>query len=177
MEVIGLKQKYWNMYSQLNFDSHYLALFLKRYVFWSNLISVTLAVLTSGSVTAWVIWQSYPLVWAIIVAFSQIAFIIKDHLPFLKYISPLKYLLPELEKLLLDIDYTWEKINHNSLSDNDINDLVFDFEAKWLEIKEKYTPNLSLHSEKIRMCAHKTNMGYFAQKYNLIIEKGDNHAT
>ncbi len=161
-----MRIKYFNLYVQFKASSIFLHLLLKRYQFWNKFISGSLAVITSGSVTAWFVWKSVPLLWAVIVAVSQVVSIVKGYIPFLEYIAPLKYLLPELEKMLIEMDYKWELINRAEYDDDSaINDLIYSCDCQWSSMQNKYMPGVSLANARLQAKADQSAIDFFSQRY------------
>ena len=85
-------------------------------------IKIFLAILSSGSVAAWAIWQQYPIFWAILIAASQVVSVIYDFLPYNTRISDLTSLIVVSSRIALEMekcyfDYCFEEITETEAKD------------------------------------------------------------
>ena len=79
-----MRNRIWTNLANIKFKCIYTGKVSKRSYHIGNVYSIFLALASATSVTTWAIWDKFPLVWASIVAFSQILHIIKPHIPFVK---------------------------------------------------------------------------------------------
>jgi hypothetical protein len=64
---------------------------------------------SSASIGAWAVWQEFQIVWAIIIAASNVLNIIKPYFPYSKYIKELSENALSMQNLHLDYERLWYK--------------------------------------------------------------------
>lgn len=85
------------------------------------------------------IWKNLWFIWGAIVAIAQALGAIQHLLPYSKQITSISYLLPDLDKLINEINYVWGTIDE--LSDKEINDLIFKYRNEFVDLESKYVGN------------------------------------
>jgi len=103
-----LQQQYWKEFWRLKVHSSYIELQLERTENIDRSVKVVLAVTSSGSIGGWVIWKELALIWAGIIAVSQVLNAIRQYLPFKDRLRPLAGLLSDLEELVIHVE---DKLN------------------------------------------------------------------
>jgi hypothetical protein len=146
-----MQQKYWYLLCEFRFSCFYLAAYKRGTERFDNWIGIFLAVASSTSIAAWAVWQSYPIVWAGIIALSQVVQAVRPFLPDRKLLQRIHTLQNEVEKLAIQVEFDWHQVANGSLTEEEINDKVriarlafLDvqvrcFEESTLPEKEKYT--------------------------------------
>ena len=90
---------------------------LNRWVTWTGTVR---AVASSGSIALWAIWQRYAIVWAIIIAISQVLDALKDVFPVTKRHAALSEHANQIETLFIDAQLEWENIFTGHYPDDEI---------------------------------------------------------
>jgi hypothetical protein len=75
---------------------------LARRVTWFGALR---AIASSSAIGAWIVWQSYPMIWAGIIMASQVADAAKDVFPFASRYKAASDLVVSLEALLIEALY------------------------------------------------------------------------
>lgn len=132
------QKRFWSEFYQLKIHINYIELYLQKSVNIDRSINIFLALTSSGSIAGWAIWQNYALLWAIIVASSQVATIINKFLPYKTRMKNLSKLLIELESIMLCAEEDWYDISEGLLTKREIHDLQ-------LSIKHKKHEALKIH--------------------------------
>jgi|HubBroStandDraft_1064217.scaffolds.fasta_scaffold64985_2 hypothetical protein len=80
------------------------------------------AVASSGAIGAWVIWQSWPMIWGGIIVASQVADALRDVFPFTVRHEAANDLVWSFEALLIDALHEAEGVYSGRYTDEEIND-------------------------------------------------------
>ena len=107
-------------------------------------INMFMAISSSSSIAAWVIWQKLSCVWAFIIACSQVITATKAYFPFKKRLATLYPLKNELERLCLEVEKDWYTVSKGEMTERDIHHRTSMFKAKKAEIEQKYLSNMVL---------------------------------
>ena len=76
------QRRYWHELTELRIHVFYLREYLLRFERWESRLGMYLAVMSCGSIGGWAVWQHLHWLWAILIAGSQVVFVIKPYLPF-----------------------------------------------------------------------------------------------
>jgi hypothetical protein len=109
---------------------------------WENNINIISAIVSCSSISAWAIWNRFQLLWGIIIAGSQVLNAIKPHLPQIKNAKNLSDYESELVRLLCDVKRDWYKIENGELTGEEINELIYRYDLKAVEIKDTHTKDI-----------------------------------
>lgn len=131
-----MQSRYWKYLVQIKAWIFYIDFYTDNSYKWDKRVNVFLAITSSSSIAAWVIWNEYGFIWALLIAISQVINAIKPHLPFSKRIESLGHLSSQLQVLFNKADYHWYKVSNGELSENKINELLF-------ELRNQYTETVS----------------------------------
>ncbi len=81
------------------------------------------SIASSSAIGAWVLWQSYPLIWGGIIVAAQVADALKDVFPFAARHKAANDLVVSLELLLIEALYEAERVWAGRFTDDEINEL------------------------------------------------------
>lgn len=112
-----MKEKYWELYVSLKHKERYYWHYRIRSVRINTAINVICALASAYSIAGWSIWGNFPFIWAGIIAISQIVQVLKPMFPFSKQLISLNFLLPDFEKLLIEVDHEWDIISGVNIDD------------------------------------------------------------
>lgn len=129
-----MKTKIWNDLARTQYRINYTNLLIEKFQNYDLLVNVFLAIATSASIGAWVVWNEFPLVWASIIAISNIVTVIKPYFPYSKYIKTLndKYILAQ--DLFLTYERVWYQIEKAKLTEDEIAEKYFELCKRQNEI-------------------------------------------
>src|SRR3954470_19541033 len=82
-ETTHLRTRIWNNLANIRFKGIYCQHCSNFSGTCSTVLSLFLALTSTGSVAAWAIWKDYPNVWGLIIALSQVAQVAKPLIPFI----------------------------------------------------------------------------------------------
>jgi len=135
---------YWRELTQLKEHCYYVDEYINRTHLISRFINCFLAITSSSSIGAWVIWEKYAFIWGAIIAASQVVNIIKQFLPFegrLKYLPELKN---ELDFLVLEMEKSWFNVAEGKWAIEEIHNKRLDIKMRKAGILQKYLADVSL---------------------------------
>lgn len=64
-----------------------MSILFEKYQHGDRFVNVLLDIASSGSIAAWAVWKSAPMVWGGIIAGSQLVTAIKPYFPYFKYVK------------------------------------------------------------------------------------------
>lgn len=136
--------RYWNQLKE--FQTH--VIYLHQYAVHSEwrdkLINGFLAITSCSSIAAWAIWQQYQIVWAIIIALSQVVTAIKPFLPFKQRLTAIGGLNDEIQAISLECEKGWYSVAEGELTEKEIHELCIQLKDKALKAEKKHLKNIVL---------------------------------
>lgn len=161
-----MRERYFRMYESLKYKECFYAAHDKRAHKRYNYAScITLAV-SIISVLVWSISKTMPTLWAIIIAAAQFLQTYSVNLPYSKQIATLKYLLPALNDLLLQVDREWLSIDVEGYDEQKIASLVSAYERKYVEIENQFVRDVEFGEIKsVLEKAEKDQAAFFQSRY------------
>lgn len=113
---------YWNLFYDLSVYFYYLEIYQERDQAKLRYVSIFLAISSSGSIGAWVIWQKVSWLWAAIIAASQALNVTTAFLPYKQREKTLRTVLPQIQALLLDCEDEYGAVRSGKLTDRQIHE-------------------------------------------------------
>lgn len=136
--------KYWQELYDLKSHSNYIEVYLARTEHLNRLVNMWLAIASSSSIGAWVVWKEYSLVWAFIIAASQVINAIKPFLPYRARLKAVSGLSHDLGELCIEAERRWYEVSHSLLIPEEINKLQYDIRLKKHKLYKKHMGDLAL---------------------------------
>lgn len=131
-----MRDQFWTLFYRIKFSSFYLPMYQRRIQIINNILDALSLLTSAASIAAWNIWESFPLIWSILLASAQVSQLIKPLLPYSKRLQALKFIIPELRDLADEMTSAW---NHLSpLPDSDFSNDLESFQRRYTEIESKY---------------------------------------
>lgn len=159
--------KYWRELQQLKENLNYIQLYLEKLESTDRAFKIFLAITSSGSIAGWAIWKNLSLLWAIIIASSQVINVIKPFLPYEARLKSLFGLFNALENLMLSTEDRWYDVSEGKLTEKEIHDLQMEVKRKKVDaIIKNLGNNLLPHKESIYLEAVRSADVYFNNFYN-----------
>ena len=115
----------------------YLDIYAESSYKWDRGIYILVAIASSTSIAAGAIWREFNIVWSVIIATSQVITAIK---PFFLFSKRLKIIIPFMEDLKAicnKMEYNWYRVRSGDLTEDNINELLFDFKNIYTDIENK----------------------------------------
>lgn len=99
-----------------------------------------LAVLSSGSVIAWLFHHDYVMVYGILILVANLLSAIKHLMPFENRRNKTFNLVYEYSKIYLDQENAWEKMMKGELTEEEISRILFESRTKIIDLEHKLLP-------------------------------------
>lgn len=129
---MNIRTKIWNFLNDSKTNECYASLILKRYQMFDLFLNLFLVFATTSSVAAWAIWKEFPLLWAFIIAISQLITISKPYFLFPKYIKVFHEKNILWQQLSLELEELWHKINYSIINETEASIIYFELKKKSL---------------------------------------------
>jgi hypothetical protein len=163
-----MQNRYWKYMVQLKADSYYTGTYVAESESNDSRITIFGAIMASGSVSAWAIWKQFDILWAILVAASQVLTVIKQYLPYKKRIAPMRAVSYLYEEIFLEAESHWLDIAEGNKSESEINAIMTELKTAQLKAWKKSIGDITIpHHVGTRKKADKLTADYFSQAYNL----------
>jgi len=129
---MDIRTKIWNFLNDSKTNECFASLILKRYQKLDLFLNLFLVFTTTSSVAAWAIWKEFPLLWAFIIAMSQVITISKPYFLFPKYIKVFYEKNILWQQLTLELEELWHKTNYSLIDDTEASNIYFELRKKSL---------------------------------------------
>jgi hypothetical protein len=158
--------RYWKELYQIKVHLNYLELYLQDSEMKDRSVNIFLAITSSGSIAGWAIWQQAAILWAIIIAASQVVTVIKNFLPYKTRMKSLSGVVHEFEDLILFAEKSWFDVSEGKLTEEEIHNLQFDVRTKKTKALKKHLGNNTLPEKpKLLLRAQRSADVYFDNFY------------
>jgi len=162
------QEQYWNEMVGLRAHQTYLALYQLSSERWDLGFRIFLALMSSGAIGAWAVWQEYSKVWASLVALSQVISVVSQFMPFRARIKSIGPACVKMAALADRAEREWFKVCEGELSNRDINKARHDLKELKRKIMNDSFGNMVLPVRKRRMKnASQQTSEYFAAHYGV----------
>lgn len=161
------QNRYWSQLKETKTHVIYLHKYAAHSEWWDKSINIFLAITSSSSIAAWAIWQKYQIIWAIIIALSQIITAVKPFLPYKQRIKAISELNDRLQEISLNCERNWFAVAEGQLTEEEIHDLYIKIKNDSLDAERKYLKNIILpKNEKILKIAETEADLYLRNTYH-----------
>ena len=138
-----MRDAFWGTYNTIAFKVSYYKVYqgyAETRLFWSRVICACVSIL---SVLIWGISKSLPVLWACLIALAQLAQTLIGFLPWAQQAAALRYLVPELDKLLVDIYRDWLRLGYESPEDKHaLAERSAEYQRRFYELANQYTADI-----------------------------------
>lgn len=166
-----MRDRYFSMYQSIEYKTCFYRAHGENARKWYNLYTAATLALSILSVLIWSISKTMPAIWAILIAAAQFAQAYSTNLPWANQLTALKYLLPELDQLVLDIDRDWLYIDTGGYASEEILELISTYEKRYASLENQFASDAPFHQkQKILEKAEKDQRQYFYIRYPIIKE-------
>jgi hypothetical protein len=129
-----MRTQIWGALCNMQFKSFCLSILVKRYQHWERNINVFLAIASSTSIAAWAIWKITPIIWASIIAASQVLTVIKPYFPYFKYVKEFNLKCIRLELINIEFERVWYRLQNKKIDDDEAEELYYELRKQTSEI-------------------------------------------
>ena len=135
---MDMQKRYWHEMVQVKFSVYYVDQYYGNSVKIDRRLNMFLAIVACGSIAGWAIWNKFALIWACIVALSQVINVLKPYLPYSKRVELLQKYYIDSSLLYAKMEYDWLNVANGSLTENEINDVLFKYVSEEITFPGKY---------------------------------------
>ncbi len=130
-----MQERYWKKLTDKRYRLIYINEYYNQCIWIQRAINILLAITSSGAVAAWAVWKEFPVVWAGIIAVSQVITAVKPLLSYEKRIEIIHGMINQMTLLCDEIESKWFYVANGSMTEQEINDLYYQYEKKWSDIE------------------------------------------
>jgi len=160
------QERFWKEFHQLKVQVVYVQELLLEAERNERVAKMAIAITSSASIGAWVVWKELAWLWGAIIAGSQVFSAIYPHLPYKERLKTYAAVLRDLERLFIDAEHKWQSVADGSLSVQKINAERTLLNKKKGDILNKYMPSSVFPaSSKIQDRAENEAANYFSYYY------------
>lgn len=127
---MSVQSNYWALLCELKAQTFYLERYHQRMEVIDRCLNIVIVFASSGSIFGWLIWNTLPFSWMLIMATSQIIGLIDSHLPYKKrkkFTNELRY---SLSDLFCWAERNWYYVSQGKLSHEEANNLLSNIREK-----------------------------------------------
>lgn len=136
-----------------------------------RIYTLVILLISVSSALLWSISNSLPAVWAIVISLAQFAQALNSFMPWKKQLTSLKFLLPELSRLTLQISSGFDSIDISDYDEYEIQELISTYQTQFYDIENRYTSDVHFSEpKKVLEAADKRWEKYFYHYYPEIKE-------
>tara|TARA_B100001109_G_scaffold254581_2_gene254767 strand:- start:143797 stop:144297 length:501 start_codon:yes stop_codon:yes gene_type:complete len=158
--------RYWNLLKELKAQVAYLHAYAASDEFLDKSVNIFLAVTSSASIAGWALWNEYQLVWACIIAASQVVTAIKPFLPFRKRMKAVSDLNTQIQSIFLDAETGWYRVSEGCLTEEEIHQETVRLKGRVLSAEGSTLNGLVLPRKRtLKELAEKSADEYFTVNY------------
>lgn len=143
-----LQDYYWKEFYRLKVHARYVSLMHSDAETKDRTIKICMAIASSSSIGAWVVWKELGMLWGMIIAVSQVLNAIRPYLPYKKRMESLSTLAHELEELAINAEMKWLDIASGDVYEgDDLKKAISDVKTRKQKILKKHLPDNQLPEE------------------------------
>lgn len=158
--------RFWKELFQLKVHVNYVEAFLCETEKRDRVIKIFMAITSSASIGAWVIWKELGMLWGSIIALSQVIAAISPHLPYRERLKSYSSLLHDFEEIFIHSESKWHDIASGKYSEEEINKTRTNLRLLKQKALKKHMPNSVIPDDPIKAKkAEDLALGYFATFY------------
>lgn len=112
--------------------------------------NILLVIATSSSIGGWSLWQSFALIWAIIIGLSQLITVLKPYLLFPKYVKVFSEKGLKWQFLTVDLEELWYEVNNYMIDSDKASERFFKLKKQSLEFDNVPNEIIFYRQEKLK---------------------------
>lgn len=133
-----IQQLLWQQFYRVSVRSVYLEKLLKSNETIDRRVNIFLAITSSSSIAGWAIWKELAVLWAFVIALSQLINAILPHFAYKDRIKSLSGLARDLRQLAISLESKWLDVAAGEVADKEMRKIYTEYLRKEAEFEEKY---------------------------------------
>lgn len=139
---MNARESFWYSYCEMLYRTYYLKEYKLKIADRDRCVSWFVALATSASVAAWLVWQRYPALWSAIAIIVQFIGVIYPTLNYSKKEYALNLMIQDTQRIADEMAREWIFIDDTP--DKKIAKMILDYESRYHEQDNKYLLSLNL---------------------------------
>lgn len=161
-----LQEHYWKEFYRLKVHASFIELHLGRTEYIDRGLKMFLAVTSSASIGGWVVWREYAIVWAFLIAASQVVNAVSQFLPYKERLRSFSGLLSDLEDLVVQVEDHWLQIAAGEQTEDEIRKALLELRTRRMKSFKKHFPGSTIpEASKLFVKAEAKASSYFENFY------------
>lgn len=141
------RERYFAYMETTIYDGNYLSLLFQKYHSIRRTIDIILAILSGGSLAAWLLYNNFAFWYATVIVFTQIATAVLPVFEVIKHEEALRQATLEFQPVLRQAEAGWRRIDRENLSEEEIATMIRLLESAVANILDKM-PSLGIKDDK-----------------------------
>ena len=159
----------WATLNDLKFKGYYLRFITDRFQKWERNLNIFLALTSSGSIAAWAIWDINPLIWAVIIALSQVLTVLKPYFPYFRYVKELNAKCLAIENLNLEVEHLWFRIQNSLIEESQALERYYEIKKEIVHVTSFDDETIFSDSKKAKNQANEKMRIFLKNQYGIDI--------
>lgn len=164
-----IRGKVWATLVNVKFKGYLLGYLVEHFQKWDRGVNIFLAVASSGSIAAWAVWQEVPMLWAGIIALSQVVNVIKPYFPYYKYVKELNAKCLRCDSMNIEFERLWGKMQSGKITDEAAEEAYYDLRKQMVELFNFGDDTIFDVGDKMEGKANKRMKIFFESNYGVTI--------
>lgn len=156
-----VQDQYWIELYQLKVHINVVELVLEHSEKWDRNLGIFLALTSSSSIAAWVVWSECAWLWALIIMASHVVIAVRPFLRHKEIIKGYPGLMVDLALLMNEFEHKWHSIEEGELTQRQINDARFELRKQKYIILKKHISTSIPGTDKQHQAAEESARQYF----------------
>ena len=130
-----MQELYFDSLTQYKFELFYYEAYFRYAYVLDNAIKIFLAIVTAELIANWAIWEKLAILWAALIAISQVIQVINSYLPYARRVETLGPLHKSLEELYVEMEHDYIDTLITKVDPQALNDRRTKYQKKWDELE------------------------------------------
>ncbi|MDR0828670.1 MAG: hypothetical protein LBN95_00965 [Prevotellaceae bacterium] len=130
MSDTSIRNQIWALLNDTKFNGFCLESLVEKYQKWERNINIFLAIASCGSIAAWAVWEIYPMIWALIIAVSQVITAVKPYFPYFKYVKEFNAKKLQIDSFNIELEKLWYKFENDRISEDEAAEIYFEIKTE-----------------------------------------------
>lgn len=160
------QERFWKELYQLKVHINYIEAHVFEAERYDRTMKILMAITSSASIGAWAVWKEFSLLWASIIAVSQVVSAVSPHLPFKERLKAYSSMLHEFEELFIQAESKWYEIASGKMEEDEINKSRTNIRLQKQKIMKKHLASIIIpDNQKKAEKAENLALNYFSTFY------------
>jgi hypothetical protein len=163
-----MQELYWNKMTDKRYQLIYINEYYDQCIRIQRMINIFLAVTSSGAIAAWAVWKGFPVIWAAIIAVSQVITAVKPYLPYEKRIDGLYDIINQYTIICNEMEAKWFYVSKGLITEEQINEQITQCEKRWTDVGAKSLKGDNIPADdRLAEIAEEKKNSYFEINFNV----------